>query len=172
MSYCGKCGNQITDESVGCTLCNPSAPKEENNQPVNNKKPLISRLVSALFPIIAFVICLSIFTGGNIPFTSSGKKAAIESAETKAKQWVYKEKGLVAERFDSEVIYADGDKRLIVVRMAFDLPDDYPAENPYGYLFSYCMYTDAKYVVNGTTIQDGDYDFESRIEELKALFGL
>ncbi len=87
----------------------------------------------------------------------------IEAAEKGVKSQVYKELGVVADRFDSEVIYKDGNDRLIAVKYAFD-------DGDWG--GAYCLYLVGEYVVNGTSMLPPGFDFDAQLEELKALFGL
>ena len=195
MSFCGNCGNKITNEAVGCTYCNQTTAKgvvdtpatnfnymSPINQPTKKKSngPIAVLILIALVIVgmigIAVVIPIigSIFgdAATNFSSISPAEKEAIEAAEKRAKQIVYEEKGLVATRFDSEIIYEDGDERLIVVRLGFDLPEDYPTAYPSEYLFSMCVNTKHDIAFNTTTIQNGDFNYEERIEELKALFGI
>ncbi len=96
-------------------------------------------------------------------FYGTSDSACIEVAEKGVKSQVYKELGVVADRFDSEVIYKDGDDRLIAVKYAFD-------DGDWG--GAYCLYLVGEYVVNGTSMLPPGFDFDERLEELKALFGL
>lgn len=117
--------------------------------------------IGGIAEIIVLIILIgSFFVGGNL-FTSESD--IIEDAEKMVNQDVYRNLGLVPERFDSEVIYKDGDERLIQVR--YDLASD-------GWDGTYCVYTLGKSASRCTTMMGATYDFEENLVETKALFGL
>ena len=113
-----------------------------------------------LLIIIITGLCVSMYDI-NIGFESK----AIEAAEKYAKQSTYREIGIVPESTDSKVIYKDGGKRLICVRVALE-----KGSSSRG--ISYCVYTNKDYVINCTNAMGGDYDFKEHLEEVKTLFGL
>ena len=111
--------------------------------------------------IVLIVLIGSFFVGGNL-FTSESD--AIESAEKMVNHEVYRYLGLVPERFDSEVIYKDGDNRLIQVRYSLDKSREWDG--------TCCVYTIGEYARNCTTIMGPGYDFKEDLAGTKALFGL
>lgn len=137
---------------------------EENttvNQTATQKKSSAWKIIPTVITIIGFVYIAFLLFGGGIGEESK----AIEAAEKHVKQSVYQEVGIVPESFKSEVIYKDGDKRLIWVRVALEEDsDDWGA--------GYCVYTIHDIVRNCTESMGGGYDFEDHLEEIKALFAL
>lgn len=115
----------------------------------NSKKGLGGILSSVLLIILLFNI-----------FGCENYK---EEAEKYVKQDVYRELGVVADKFDTEVIHKDGDERLVAVRYAVDGGD---------WMGSYCVYMSGEYVRNCTTMLPSGYDFNEHLEELIALFGI
>lgn len=137
---------------------------EENttvNQTATQKKSSAWKIIPTVITIVGFVYIAFLLFGGGIGEESK----AIEAAEKHVKQSVYQEVGIVPESFKSEVIYKDGDKRLIWVRVALEEDsDDWGA--------GYCVYTIHDIVRNCTESMGGGYDFEDHLEEIKALFAL
>lgn len=137
---------------------------EENtnvDQQVTQKKSSTWKIIPTVITIVGFVYIAFLLFGGGIGEESK----AIEAAEKHVKQSVYQEVGVVPESFKSEVIYKDGDKRLIWVRVALEEDsDDWGA--------GYCVYTIHDIVRNCTESMGGGYDFEDHLEEIKALFAL
>lgn len=137
---------------------------EENttvNQTATQKKSSAWKIIPTVITIVGFVYIAFLLFGGGIGEESK----AIEAAEKHVKQSVYQEVGVVPESFKSEVIYKDGDKRLIWVRVALEEDsDDWGA--------GYCVYTIHDIVRNCTESMGGGYDFEDHLEEIKALFAL
>lgn len=137
---------------------------EENttvNQTATQKKSSNWKTIPTVITIIGFVYIAFILFGGNI----GGETKAVESAEKHVKQSVYREVGVVPESFKSKVIYKDGDKRLIWVRVALE-------EGSSDWGAGYCVYTIHDIVWNCTESMGGGYDFEDHLEEIKALFAL
>lgn len=123
----------------------------QNNQVRNWKTiPTIITIIGVIY------IIFTLFGGGS-------ESKAIDAAEKHAKQSYYTAIGLVPENFSSEVIYKDGDKRLIEVKTALE---------GYDWDATYCVYTSGEYVANCTTMMGSGFDCKENMEELKALFGL
>lgn len=118
-------------------------------------------LCSALI-LILLVSCTSCSFLGS----TDSEKEVIEAAEKYVNSRVYKTIGLVPESFSSEIIYEDEYDRIVAVKYGFDSSADDGA---------YCVY-----VVDGgapTAITSTDelpvgFDFEGRLDEIRAIFGL
>ena len=137
---------------------------EENttvNQQATQKKSSNWKIIPTVITIIGFVYIVVLLFGG-----SNGEESkSIEAAEKHVKQSVYVDVGVVPESFKSKVIYKDGDKRLIWVRVALE-------EGSSDWGAGYCVYTIHDIVWNCTESMGGGYDFEDHLEEIKALFAL
>ncbi|MGN1161879.1 MAG: hypothetical protein ACI4SX_06505, partial [Candidatus Fimenecus sp.] len=134
------------------------------------KKSSNWKIIPTVITIIGFVyIVVLLFGGSNGDLSFGGSNSeeskAIEAAEKHVKQSVYVDVGVVPESFKSKVIYKDGDKRLIWVRVALE-------EGSSDWGAGYCVYTIHDIVRNCTESMGGGYDFEDHLEEIKALFAL
>ncbi len=114
-------------------------------------KNLIPKLASALLLVIIVFTLINI--NGN----------PTKEAEKYVKSDVYKQLGVVADDFDTEILCREGAKRLVAVKFSVDSGD---------WMGSYCVYMDGKYVLNCTTMLPAGYEFDENLEELKALFGM
>lgn len=114
-------------------------------------------VLSLLFVIA--VLLIPRWLGGD-PFGSKSK----DSAEKYVGQQVYRSLGIVCERYRTEVIYKDGDTRLIAVQ--------FYTEGAGAAGGSFCVYCVAGTVCSSTTMMGSGYDYEEALPELKALFGL
>ncbi len=126
------------------------------NVPQKKKVSLLS-----LLPVIIAIISL-IYIFGTSAGLFGGSKAE-EAAEKYVNRSVYSSLGVVPTNFKSETIYRDDNKRLIEVKYGLDSRD---------WDGTYCVYTNGEYVVNCTEMLGAGFDCESKLEELKALFGL
>lgn len=112
-----------------------------------------SAIVALAIIVVTVISLLSNCSGGKYE----------EEAEKYVNQCVYRDLGIVAECFDSEVIFKDGDERLVAVRYGLDSKD---------WDGAYCVYMKGEYVANCTTMLPSGYEFDKNLEELKALFGV
>ena len=87
-----------------------------------------------------------------------------DAAQKYVGQQVYRSLGIVCERYRTEVIYKDGDTRLIAVQ--------FYTEGAGAAGGSFCVYCVAGTVCSSTTMMGSGYDYEEALPELKALFGL
>ena len=87
-----------------------------------------------------------------------------DAAEKYVGQQVYRSLGIVCERYRTEVIYKDGDTRLIAVQ--------FYTEGAGAAGGSFCVYCVAGTVCSSTNRMGSGYDYEEVLPELKALFGL
>lgn len=87
-----------------------------------------------------------------------------DAAEKYVAQQVYRSSGLVCESYRSEVVYKDGDTRLIAVQFYTK-----GAKAAGG---SFCVYCVAGVVRSSTNMMGSGYDYKEALPELKALFGI
>ena len=113
--------------------------------------------VKGLIVFIPLIIALLSYFG------VTGGNTARKEAENHVKQSVYASLGVVPQKFNSEVIYKDGTKRLIEVKYGLTSTE---------WDGTYCVYLNDKYVVNSTVMMGAGYSFKEHIGEVKALFGL
>jgi len=125
----------------------------------------IAKIVSKLASLAILVAILMTSLGGC--FGSLGmfdnKAKILEEAEERVNQSVYTDLGIVAECFDSEIIYEEDGEYLVAVRYGLDSRD---------WDGCYCVHMNGEYAVGCTTMLPSGYDFDERLEELKALFGI
>lgn len=126
----------------------------ENNKQTNN--------VINLKTIIAIII-IGFFVFGSITAFFSSDKEAKRVAEAKMNQLVYIELGVVPQNFNSNVIYKDGKKKIVVVKYGLTNKD---------WDGSACFYINDKYIINYSNIMGADYDYQGNIENIKAMFGI
>ena len=132
---------------------NTTVQAEQPTQAKNSNWKTIPTIITIIGVIY---IVFTLFGGGS-------ESKAIDAAEKHAKQSYYTVIGLVPENYKSEVIYKDGDKRLIEVKTALE---------GYEWDATYCVYANGEYVVNCTTMMGSGFDCKDNLEELKALFAL
>lgn len=116
---------------------------------------------------IILMVAIGIFAISNLSSENSESKA-IEAAEKYVARQVYITLGVTCERYDSNVIYKSGDKKLISVKFYIK-----GSSNVKGSSFasgSYCVYCEGEYAINSTKMMGADHNYKERIEELKALF--
>lgn len=114
-------------------------------------------------PLIGTIVTLAIigyfWFQVNEPFFNYKKEA-----ETYVNSCVYKDLGIVAERFTGDVVYKKGEDVLVEVK--FYLEGDSTCDGVY------CVYFRSKYVSSCTEMLPSGFDCETRLDELKALFGI
>lgn len=107
------------------------------------------------FPFIVMLVVLA------ITFQPFGIGATI-AAEKAVKHDIYESIGIVPDRLNSNVIYRNFGKKLIVVRFSIDSSSNWAG--------SYCVYTQGGSVKNMTYMNAGGYEYD--VEECKAVFGI
>ena len=118
--------------------------------------------------VIILMVAIGIFAISNLSSGNSSESKAIEAAEKYVARQVYITLGVTCERYDSNVIYKSGDKKLISVKFYIK-----GSSNVKGSSFasgSYCVYCEGEYAINSTKMMGSDHSYKERIEELKALF--
>ena len=116
----------------------------------------------SLILILCLAVLASVLTSCGL--FDNGDADAKDAAEKYLGKQVYAELGLAPERYDSKVIFKDGNKRLIVVK--------YSLENSADWGGSICVYTSNNIVLNATTINGPEFEYEERLNELRAMFGV
>lgn len=122
-----------------------------------NKAKTGSAVVSLVVLVVMLVTLVTNCSSG------SNKAKILEEAEDYVNQSVYKDLGIVAECFDSEIVYEEDGEYLVGVRYGLDSKD---------WDGCYCVYLKGEYVVNCTTMLPSGFDFEEKLNELRALFGI
>lgn len=118
---------------------------------------VLLKFVKIVLPLLAAVLLVANLLPSRVEST------AIENAEKMVNQDVYRSLGVVPQSFDSEVIYKDGDIRLIQVRYSLD-SDDWDG--------TYCVCAEGEYALRCTIMMGATYDFKENLQETKALFGV
>lgn len=131
----------------------------EQNTSSNTGNRRVGGILVRIIVIVAIVILLPKVLNIDL----FGNKS-VEAAEKYVNQQVYYSLGLACDHYKSEVIYKDGDVKLIAVQ--FYLPKATSASG------SYCVYCDGGYVVSSTKMMGADYPYRDNLSNLKALFGI
>lgn len=112
---------------------------------------------------LTIVRVIVLIVGGISLSGGLGGSGAKSAAEDRVKQSVYLSLGVVPQHCTSDVIYKNGDKRLIEVKYGL-ISTDWDG--------TYFVYTDGKNVMGCTNMMGSGYSFEEHLEEAKAVFGL
>ena len=115
-----------------------------------------------LILILCFATLASVFVSCGL--LDNGDADAKDAAEKYLGKQVYSNLGLAPERYDSKIIFKDKGKRLIVVKYSLDSSDSWGG--------SICVYTSNDVVINATTINGSEFEYEERLNELRAMFGV
>ena len=114
---------------------------------------------SILGTVFALAIAAYCWIGVNDPFFNYEKEA-----ETYVNSCVYKDLGITADRLSGDMVYKDGEDVLVEVK--FYLEGDAACDGVY------CVYLRNKHVSNCTEMLPSGFSSHSRLDEVKALFGI
>ncbi len=131
----------------------------EQDKPSDVSQISVANIVMRIVIVLVILFLITRFIKGDI----FGKKS-IDAAEKYVNQQVYNSLGLVCDYYKSEIIFNEGDIKLVAVQ--FYLPD---ATSPSS---SYCVYCKNGYVVNSTKMMGAEFPYKDKLSELKALFGI
>ena len=119
----------------------------EQDKPSDVSQISVANIVMRIVIVLVILFLITRFIKGDI----FGKKS-IDAAEKYVNQQVYNSLGLVCDYYKSEIIFNEGDIKLVAVQ--FYLPD---ATSPSG---SYCVYCKNGYVVNSTKMMGAEFPYK------------
>lgn len=119
----------------------------------------VKKIVPAVFAVV-----MILFVANSLGWFGLGNGEAKKAAEAYVNKQVYRSLGVPAKKYSTKVIYNKNDAKMITVKYSLD--------NSSSWGGSCCVYYKSGTVMNATNIMAPAYDYESHMDDLKAIFGV